>query len=220
MIEASPHRKLALANTKTENINSIRDMRSWLGLYKTLHIAAPKLAITLAPLEEEVAGKSSNETFTWTYNLEQALKVAKSQLQHLVALYLPSDQLILEVDAAKGGASHPQAGIGHVLYAVKNGEKRIVRLHSAKLNARCHNWNPCELEALAFATAIEKEQDIIKESKLPLIIMPDSKPVHEAVRLINQGKFSTSAHMSCFLNNLNRFKIESKHISGKAKSTS
>ena len=110
---------------------------------------------------------------------------------------------------------HTQTGIGNVLYAVKNGEKQIVRLHSAKLNARCHYWNLCELEA--FATAIEKEQDIIKESKLPLIIMPDSKPVHEAVRLINQGKFSTSAHMSCFLNNLNRFKIESKHISGKAK---
>ena len=47
--------------------------------------------------------------------------------------------------------------------------------------------------------------------------MPDSKPVHEAVKLINQGKFSTSARMSSFLNNVNWVKLESKHISGKAK---
>ena len=46
--------------------------------------------------------------------------------------------------------------------------------------------------------------------------MPNSKPVHEAVNLINQGKFSTSARMASFLNNVNRFKIQSKHISGKA----
>ena len=124
---------------------------------------------------------------------------------------------MLEVDAAKGGVDNRTSGIGHVLYAIKNGEKKVVRLHSAKLDERCSQWNPCELEALAFATALEKEQDIIRESKHPLIIMPDSKPVHQAVQLINQGKFSTSARMTSLLNNVNRFKIESKHISGKAK---
>ena len=43
--------------------------------------------------------------------------------------------------------------------------------------------------------------------------MPDSKPVHEAVKLIITGKFNTSARMSSFMYNLNRFKIDSKHIS-------
>ena len=120
------------------------------------------------------------------------------------------------MDAAIGG-KEINPGLGHVLYAIKDNEKKIVRLHSSKLDSRCQKWNPCELEALAFATGIQKEQDIIRESKLPLIIMPDSKPVHEAVKLINQGKSSTSARMASFLNNLNRFRIESKHISGKAK---
>ena len=130
----------------------------------------------------------------------------------MVTLHLPSpdDQLLLEVDAAKNG-------LGHVLYAINDGKKKIVRLHSTKLDSRCQNWHPCEIEALAFATGIEKEQDIIRESKHPLVIMPDSKPVHEAVKRINQGKFSTSARMSSFLNNVNRFRIQSKHVSGKAK---
>ena len=49
------------------------------------------------------------------------------------------------------------------------------------------------------------------------MVYPDSKPVHEVIKLINKGKFSTSARMSSFLTNINRTKIESKHISGKAK---
>ena len=217
-IEPSPHRKLALENTHKDDIKTIKDMRSWIGLYKTLHIATPRLAVILAPLEDAIKGMESKDPFQWTFLLEQAFKVAKQKLNNLATLYLPApqDQLLLEVDAAKGDQSNPQAGIGHVLYAIKDGVKKIVRLHSAKLDQKCHKWHPCELEALAFATGIEKEQDIIRESKHPLIIMPDSKPVHEAVNLINQGKFSTSARMASFLNNVNRFKIQSKHISGKA----
>ena len=167
-LEPSPHRKLALENTKIEDIKTIRDMRSWIGLFKTLHIATPNLATMLSPFEEITAGQSSNDQFTWTYSLEQAFKAAKTKLKQLVTLYLPSpeDQLILEVDAAQGG-------MGHVLYAIKNGEKRIVRLYSIKLDKRCNNWFPCEIEALAFAIGIEKEQDIIRESRHPLLIMPD-----------------------------------------------
>ena len=173
----------------------------------------------MPPFEEAAKGKASNDSFQWSFALEQDFKRAKNKLANLSSLYLPSphDQLIIEVDAAKGSKNHPCAGIGHVLYAIKDGQKKIVRLHSAKLEERCQRWHPCELEALAFATAIEKEQDILRESKLPVIIMPDSKPVHEAVKLINKGKFSTSARISSFLNNVNRFRIESKHISGKAK---
>ena len=218
-ISPSPHRKTALENTTTEQIKTIKDMRSWIGLYKTLHIAAPQLAITLAPFEDVVKGKDSTEPFEWNYKLELIFKQAKNALNKLTTLYLPSpeDQLVLEVDAAKTSGADSIPGIGHVLYAINEDKKKIVRLHSAKLDQRCQKWNPCEIEALAFAAAIEKEQDIIKESKHPLLIMPDSKPVHEAVKLINKGKFSTSSRMASFLNNVNRFRIISKHISGKAK---
>ena len=218
-IEPSPHRRTALENSNIQDIKTVKDIRSWMGLYKTLHMATPNLAITLAPFEEAAKGKASTDEFEWTFNLEKAFKAAKLKLNDLTTLYLPSptDQLVLEVDASKGTKANPQAGIGHVLYAIDNNVKRIVRLHSAKLDDKCHRWHPCEIEALAFATALEKEQDIIRESKLPLIIMPDSKPVHESVGLINKGKFSTSARMMSFLNNVNRFNVESKHISGKAK---
>ena len=74
-----------------------------------------------------------------------------------------------------------------------------------------------EIEALALAAGVNREYDIIRESKHPLIVQPDSKPVHEAIKLINKGRLSSSARISSFLTNINRTRIESKHISGKAK---
>ena len=135
-------------------------------------------------------------------------------------LYLPSpeDQLLLIPDASKGGIKgEGHAGIGHILYAVKDGHKFPVRVHSAKLREGCKRWSPCELEALAFGTAIEKEYDLIRESKKSLIVCPDSKPVHEAVNLIKKGHFSTSSRMTNFLTNINRIPVQTNHISGKAK---
>ena len=219
-LEASPHRKLALTNTKTEDIKKVQDMRSWVGLFKTLHIVTPQISNILAPFEEAAAGKDSKEPFVWNFELEKKFREAKQSIDSLVTLYLPSpqDQLILETDAARGGGKQNlPAGIGHVLYAVKGDKKVPVRYHSAKLPDKCKKWSPCEIEALALAAGVNREYDIIRESKYPLIIQPDSKPVHEAIKLINNGKFSSSARMSSFLTNINRTRIDSKHISGKAK---
>ena len=219
-LEASEHRKFALTNTKVEDIKKVQDMRSWVGLFKTLHIVTPQIAEILSPFESSTAGKESKEDFVWNYDLEKKFREAKENINKLITLYLPSpqDQLIMETDAAKGGGKNNlPAGIGHILYAIKDDQKLPVRIHSVKLPDKCQKWSPCEIEALSFAAGINKEYDIIRESVHPLIILPDSKPVHEAVKMINQGKFSTSARMSSFLTNVNRTQIISKHVSGKAK---
>ena len=219
-LEASPHRKFAILNTKSEDIKNVQDMRSWVGLFKTLHIVTPNISSILSPFELATAGKESKEYFQWTHQLESQFREAKKAIDKLVTLHLPSpdDQLVLETDASKGGGKTAlPAGIGHILYAIKDNKKLPVRVHSAKLPDKCRKWSPCEIEALGFAVGIDKEYDIIRESKLPLIICPDSKPVHEAVKMINEGKFSSSARMSSFLTNCNRTRIVSKHVSGKAK---
>ena len=219
-LQVSPHRKIALINTTINDIKNVQDMRSWVGLFKTLHIATPHISNILAPFEKAVAGRDSKDSIEWDFELEKRFRKAKESLNDLATLYLPSphDQLLLETDAAKGGGKHNlPAGIGHVLYAIKDGKKIPVRFHSAKLPDKCKKWSPCEVEALALAAGVNKEYDIIRESKLPLIIQPDSKPVHEAIKLINNGKFSASARMSSFLTNVNRTNIETRHISGKAK---
>ena len=52
-------------------------MRSWVGLFKTLHIATPNIATILAPFEAATAGKDSSETFAWNHELEKEFRAAK-----------------------------------------------------------------------------------------------------------------------------------------------
>ena len=47
------------------------------------------------------------------------------------------------------------------------------------------------------------------------MILPDSKPVQDAINLIKKGKFSASSRMNRFLSNVNRIPIIVKHLSGR-----
>ena len=86
-----------------------------------------------------------------------------------------------------------------------------------KLPDKCEKWQPCEIEALAFATAIEAEYDLIRESKHPLLMCPDSKVVADAVALIQKGKYSSSARINKLITNVNKVPLQAAHVSGKAK---
>ena len=213
-LEPSPHRRNALVNTKKEDIITIKDMRSFVGLYKTLRRATPNMAQLMAPLEEAVADKESKQLFPWTHALEMRFKEAQAAVEEMHTLYLPSpsDRLAIVPDAAR-----VKPGIGHILYAIKNDQKIPVRFHSVKLPDKCEKWQPCEIEALAFATAIEAEYDLIRESKHPLLMCPDSKVVADAVALIQKGKYSSSARINKLITNVNKVPLQVAHVSGKAK---
>ena len=59
-LEPSPHRKSSLINTKQDQLTKVKHLRSFLGLYKTLHMATLALSQVLAPLEDAVVGKDSS----------------------------------------------------------------------------------------------------------------------------------------------------------------
>ena len=65
------------------------------------------------------------------------------------------------------------------------------------------------------AVAIESDYSLLRESRHPIMILPDSKPVQQAIELIKKGKFSTSSRMNRFLSNINKIPITVKHLSGK-----
>ena len=98
-------------------------MRSWVGLFKTLHIATPDICSILAPFEAASAGKDTNKKIEWTHKLETEFRQAKDKIKQMVTLYLPSpnEQLILQTDASK-------QGLGHILYAIK--DKSAIKCHN------------------------------------------------------------------------------------------
>ena len=213
-LSPSPHRVNALRNTKFTDIKTVKDLRSYLGLFKTLLPSSPNLTLILNPFDQEVADRDSKELIEWNRTLQNHFKVATEAVEQLQTLYLPSpdDQLLIEVDAAK-----TPPGIGHTVYAIKEGKKLPVSFHSVKLDENHSKWMACELEALAFATAINAEMNTIKECKNPVIISPDSKPVADAVKLIRKGLYSTSPRIQSFINNINRIPIVVQLASGKNK---
>ena len=213
-LSPSPHRVNALKNTKYEDIKTVKDLRSYLGLYKTLLPASPNLTLILNPFDQEVADRDSKHPIEWDRDLIEYFRIANEAVDKLQTLYLPhpDDQLLIEVDAAK---SPP--GIGHTLYAIKEGKKLPVAFHSVKLNPNHSKWMACELEALAFATAVNAEYETLKECTKPIIITPDSKPVADAVKLIKKGQYSSSPRVQSFISNINRLPIIVQLASGKSK---
>ena len=172
-------------------------------------MATPATSRIPAPLEDAVAGKESTALIDWNHSLTQRFREAKAHIKNTHTLYLPhpDDQLVIKTDAAQ---SSP--GIGHTVYAIKGKELLPVRFHSSKLKPGCRLWSPCELEALVIAVSIETEYPLLRESRNPILLLPDSKPVQDAVQLIQQGKFSASARMNQFLTNINKIPVTVKHL--------
>ena len=101
-IKVSPHCRSSLLNTKEEDIKTVRDMRSFIGLYKTLHIATPAMTRFATPLEDTIQGMQSNDKYTWNYAASQRFREAKSHIKTNHTLYLPypNDQLVIKPDGA------------------------------------------------------------------------------------------------------------------------
>ena len=129
-LSVSPHRQNALMNIRQDSIQKIHHLRSFIGLYKTIQMAAPAVSRILAPLEEAAAGKESGDPVVWDNSLVQKFKEAKRHIQNVHTLYLPhpEDQLVVKTDAALNGP-----GVGHTVYTVKDKELVPVRFHSTKL---------------------------------------------------------------------------------------
>ena len=210
----SPHRKQALLEVKSDDICTVKDVRSWVGLYKTFLYHTPNLAKVMDPFDKITSDKDSKDLIIWTTELKLAFQAAKDNIENIKEVYLPhpNDQLIIITD----GARNPP-GVGFVLQAKDNhGKTRTVRHYSVKLKPHHVKWTPCEIESVAFGTAIEAFYDIIKESTKPVIICPDSKPVCDATNLLKKGKFSLSPRIQTFLNNMGKVSCDVQHISGKS----
>ena len=64
------------------------------------------------------------------------------------------------------------------------------------------------------AIAKEKEYDLLRETRNP-VLLPDSKPIHNPVNLIEKVKFSNLLRIKQFLKNKNKSLITVTHLSSK-----
>lgn len=96
----------------------------------------------MAPLDEAVAGKQSQDDIVWTEHLTKAFKSAQAALasSHIITLPKPN-QLWIVTDAAV-----KRNGIAATLYISRGDKLALAGFFSAKLRRHQLSWLPYEVE--------------------------------------------------------------------------
>jgi hypothetical protein len=92
-IKASPHRIATLSSCTPPE--TVRNMRSFIGAYKVLSRVLPSCATLVAPLDDAIAGKQSQERVLWSDSLRGAFSTAQRALATSKSIIIPhpEDQL-------------------------------------------------------------------------------------------------------------------------------
>lgn len=208
-IAPSPHKLSPL--TTAEKPKTVKALRSWCGAYKFLKSCVPSYSILLADLEAATAGKESKEAIVWTKELTAAFSRAQDALKSAKAITIPrpTDQLVITTD----GCTNP-GGIGAVLFVMRGKISQVGGYFSARLRPHQKKWLPCEVEALAIATAISHWSPYMLNSRKQTQVLTDSRPCVQAYSRLQKGQFSASARISSFLSTVSKYNVTVQHIPG------
>jgi len=213
-LQASPHRIATLSTCSPPT--HVKSLRSFIGAYKFLTRVIPKSSLMLTQLESTVAGKQSQDEIVWSDSLYEAFHKAQKALlsHHTISIPRPNDQLWLVTD---GAVRDP--GIGATLYLSrhsKDGDKLLLGgFFSSKLRNRQVTWLPCEIEALAIASAVKHFSPYIIQSHKRTCILTDSKPCVQSYQRLCRGEFSASPRLSTFLATVSRYQVSVIHLAGR-----
>ena len=126
MLVPDPHRQNRLAQSPLPN--TVEQLRSYLGGYRTFYRCKADMSMILRELELFVASKKSSEKLEWTEELMEKFEHSKAKIKDLDSLYLPKpdDQLVITSDWSK-------KGISATLWAMlEDNTPKVVARYSAK----------------------------------------------------------------------------------------
>ena len=208
-LSITPHKITPLL--LSEPPKTCSNMRSFIGSFKAMSRCIPRYSSLTSPLEESIKGLSGSQHIKWTDNLHDHFRQCQEALKSPKVLTVPTpeDKLVLTVDA-----SPVNAGIGATLYVCRNDKRLTSECFSLKLKTHHLNWEPCELEALAIATAVKHFSPYIRDSHHPLHILTDNRPCTQAFAKLLKGQFSASARVSAFLSTLSQHTVIMSHLKG------
>ena len=210
-LKASPHRVSTLASCDPQK--KVGGMKSFIGAYKVLARVIPHCLSLLSPLDDAIAGRTSQEDILWTDDLQAAFVHAQRALNtnRAITLPQPDDQLWIVTD---GAVRKP--GIAATLYTMRKEKLAVAGFYSAKLHSHQLAWLPCEVEALAIAAAIKHFSPYLIQSRHNASVLTDNKPCVQAFNKLCRGEFSASPRVSTFLATVSRFQVSIQHVAGAA----
>ena len=214
-----PHRQNAVANAPLPV--TVKNLRSYLGAYRTFFRCKKDMSNILKELEELQAGKISSEKLKWSKDLIEKFEISKKRIAELDKLYLPKqeDQLIMTSDWS-------EKGISCTLWAIVDNVPNVVTRFSAKIVKSMENLLnsgvkpktlPCDGEMTAVYVGIKSPviSSYIRASNKRTVCLVDNKPVVEAAKLIKDGKFSSSRVINNLMTAISDYNLEFQHLSSK-----
>ena len=210
-LTAGPHRIATLSSCQPPS--TVKGLRSFIGAYKVLSRVIPNCSHYLHALDEATAGKDSKEAIEWSDHLRETFARAQNHLTSAKTIHIPrpSDQLWIVTDG-----SVSQHSIGALMYADREGKLLLCGHFSARLHGHQPRWLPCEVEALAIASAIKHFGPYLIQSENHPTVLTDSKPCVQAYEKLCRGQFSASPRLTSFLSTVCRFQASIQHLAGKA----
>ncbi len=165
----------------------------------------------MSPFDDLTAGKQSSDPVVWSDETQSFFKKAQESLSthRCVTLPHPMDQLWIVTDGARR-----DPGIGATLYVSRDGRILLAGFFSAKLRKDQSKWLPCEIEALAIASAVKSFSAYIIESNHTARVLTDSKPCVQAHERLCRGEFSAIPHVATFLSTVSRYHVSIQHLAG------
>ena len=163
---------------------TVKQLRSYLGGYRTFYRCKKEMSVILREMEEFSASKKSSDKLVWTSHLIDQFENSKQQIKVLDELYLPkpSDQLVITSDWS-------EKGISATLWVMfDEGPPRVVARFSAKIEKSMENLLtaepkpktlPCDGEMSAVFVAVKSPtfSAHIRASSKRTVSLVDNKPV-------------------------------------------
>ena len=164
-LRASSHKVSALATCDIPK--TVRQLRSYIGAYKVLSRVIKHSSQYLDKLEAMTANNKSSDILQWTDSLLAEFSKAQKSLSTNKVIKIPrrNEQLWIVPDGAQ---RCPGPGIAATLYSTDdiNGQckPQLAGFFSAKLKSNQSQWQPCEIEGLAIACAVNHWSPYIIQS--------------------------------------------------------
>ena len=209
-----PHRQDTLVNAELPK--TVTELRSYLGSYNTFHKCRDDLTELLSDLNKLCStGMSKSAKIPWTDELIKKFRLSQQKAKDMEKLYIPqaSDQLVLTQD-------YSGQGVSATLWAFPGDDpnkREVVAKMSAPLSTQQQKLLPCDGEVISSYIAAKSPifSVPIKASKKKTISLVDNKPVTEAAKLLEKGKFSTSRIINFALTSISDLNLKYEHNSGK-----
>ena len=176
-------------------------MKSFTGAVKVLARVVPHCSALLAPLDEAIAGKQSQDDIVWSEHLTETFKSAQAAVasSQTITLPKPDDQLWIVTDATV-----KRPGIAATLYISRGDKLALAGFFGAKLRSHQLSWLLCEVEALAIGVATKHLSPYLIQSKHKACVLTDSKPFVQAFEKMCRREFSASPRVSTYLSTVSR----------------